>query len=193
MAFPFVFRLTSLGLRLTCSPMKINLREVEAGTREFGFDSSPEEMELAFPEVEFPEEVRIAVKVTGSDRQYLLEISIETRVKQQCSRCLEPIVGPVETEFQLLLKLCPSLRESSQTTDSASEDDDLVLIPESETSFDITERVREAIILALPLKPLCREDCRGLCPRCGTNLNRGNCQCGGQKSDPRWSKLKELM
>jgi len=170
--------------------MKINLREIEAGTSELNFQVSPEEMGLLFQGVEFPEEIRTAVKVTGSEKQYLLDTSIETRVQCGCSRCLEPVIIPLRADFKLVLKSCGPFAKAPGTS---SEEEDLVLVADSDTSFDITGRVREAIILSLPIKPLCREDCKGLCPHCGANLNLKSCQCREQKLDPRWSKLKELI
>jgi uncharacterized protein len=52
--------------------------------------------------------------------------------------------------------------------------------------------LREQFYLALPMKPLCREDCKGLCPQCGTNLNTGSCECGPALEDPRLAPLKQL-
>ena len=62
-----------------------------------------------------------------------------------------------------------------------------------EGTIDLKEDVREAIILAFPLKPLCRPECRGLCPHCGRNLNEEKCECREEKIDPRLAKLKELL
>jgi len=177
-------------LRLTFLAMKINLREIEAGEAEFNFQVSPEEMDLFTPEVEFLEVIETRVKVTGSEKQQLLHTSIETKVRCGCSRCLEPVIIPLRAEFKLLLKSCGPFAKASGP---AAQEEDLVLVADSDTSFDITERVREAIILSLPLKPLCRENCKGLCRHCGANLNLKTCRCEEQKLDPRWSKLKELM
>lgn len=172
------------------APMKINLREIESGRREFNYELSPEETDLVFPDAGFPEVVRTRVRVTDAEEKYLLEVASETRAQLQCSRCLEPMALPLRVEFNVVLKLCPPATVVSK--ENGSEEDDLVLVSESETSYDITARVREALILALPLKPLCRDDCKGLCPRCGTDLNTSTCRCQEEKSDPRWSKLKEL-
>ncbi len=170
--------------------MKISLREIEAGETEFNFQVSPEEMDLFSPEVEFLEVVETRVTVTGSEKQHLLDTSIETKAQCKCSRCLEPVILPLRTEFKLLLKSCGPFAKAPETP---SEEEDLVLVADSDTSFDITARVREAIILSLPLKPLCRDDCKGLCPHCGVNLNLKTCRCEVQKLDPRWSKLKESI
>ena len=59
--------------------------------------------------------------------------------------------------------------------------------------IDLNELVREQFYLALPMKPLCREDCRGLCPQCGVNWNTGTCECGSGWEDPRLAPLKGLI
>ncbi|MBN1225748.1 MAG: DUF177 domain-containing protein, partial [Deltaproteobacteria bacterium] len=59
--------------------------------------------------------------------------------------------------------------------------------------IDLTEVVREQILLAVPMIPICKEDCKGLCPYCGQNLNQCKCVCAGKTIDPRWSKLQNLV
>ncbi|RME68679.1 MAG: DUF177 domain-containing protein, partial [Nitrospirae bacterium] len=59
--------------------------------------------------------------------------------------------------------------------------------------LDITSIVQEQILLNLPMKPLCMPECKGLCPRCGMNLNTGTCDCPRTEIDPRWSALKKLL
>jgi uncharacterized protein len=88
--------------------------------------------------------------------------------------------------------------EFSPTTDVVS--GAVLPLPEEPGSFtinehhvlDLAEAVRQYALLTLPMKPLCREDCAGLCSSCGHNLNQGPCDCQPQIVDPRWSKLKEL-
>lgn len=61
-----------------------------------------------------------------------------------------------------------------------------------EEKINVAGLVRENVLLALPVQPLCDDDCRGLCPRCGANLNRGPCSCSTTHRDPRWGKLESL-
>ncbi|MCI0532052.1 MAG: DUF177 domain-containing protein, partial [candidate division Zixibacteria bacterium] len=74
-----------------------------------------------------------------------------------------------------------------------TKDDDYQFISKETISYDLNPRVREAMILILPIKPLCKEDCKGLCQLCGTNLNEKTCKCVKETADPRWSRLKELL
>jgi uncharacterized protein len=74
-------------------------------------------------------------------------------------------------------------------------------LPEEASTFtidehhilDLTEAIRQYALLAVPMKPLCRKECAGLCPNCGKNLNQGPCDCPAQNIDPRWSKLTKLL
>ena len=59
--------------------------------------------------------------------------------------------------------------------------------------FEIDGLVREAVLLSLPLKPLCSEGCPGLCPICGVDLNKSHCECKRENTDPRWDQLKSLL
>ena len=87
----------------------------------------------------------------------------------------------------------PRRLESGQVPGDV-EEDDLVLLTESEAAgYDILPHVREAVILELPMRYLCSEECKGLCARCGANLNRGRCACGESEDDERWAPLKKLL
>jgi uncharacterized protein len=81
--------------------------------------------------------------------------------------------------------------EISQPQDS--DDEDFVVLPKTTQEYEIDQRIREAIILELPLKPLCSETCLGLCPMCGTNLNESECECTPDKTDERWESLRQLF
>ncbi len=106
-----------------------------------------------------------------------------------CSRCLEPFTAPVETDFDLLLAPAPSGARPAEEELSARELD--LDFYQGET-VDLEAIVREQIILMAPFKPLCREDCRGLCPVCGLNLNRETCSCPVEKSNSPFAQLAKL-
>lgn len=73
-------------------------------------------------------------------------------------------------------------------------DEDVVTVIRKDQDFiDISNDVREYAMLAIPMKNLCKEDCKGLCPRCGKDLNTEQCSCETEKVDPRWLALKELL
>jgi len=106
-----------------------------------------------------------------------------------CARCLEPVEHPLQGEFDLIYR--PFGIEDGSGEHS---------IGDSETEIGYYQKdgllledvLREQVILSLPAKTLCRTDCKGLCPRCGQNLNSGSCSCDTAPSDPRWTALSDL-
>ena len=115
---------------------------------------------------------------------------VQTRLELACSRCVEPFGLAVDAPFDI--RYLPASDVSTEP-EREVEDEDL------ETSFyrndqiDLNELMREQFYLTLPMKPLCREECRGLCTRCGTNLNTGTCDCAPVWEDSRLAALKGLM
>ncbi len=110
-------------------------------------------------------------------------------IELQCARCLEPVSQDIAREFELLYRPlgADAGRDELSVTDAEAEigyyqGDGLLL----------EDVLREQVLLALPLKVTCREDCRGLCPHCGKNLNQEQCSCSVPVEDPRWAALKEI-
>lgn len=108
-------------------------------------------------------------------------------VEQECSRCLEPFRGPLRLEFdeEFVLPRDPLTGETA----TVGPDDFRI---DEHRHLDLSEAVRQYEQSALPLQPICRPDCRGLCPTCGQNLNLGSCDCPHGAEDHRWSALESL-
>jgi uncharacterized protein len=121
--------------------------------------------------------------------RFRLEGTVRTMLELPCSRCLEPFRMPVESAFDLRY-----LPASAMTTEeeSAVADEDLETSYYRDDVIDLNELLREQFYLVLPMKPLCDEDCRGLCPQCGANLNVGACGCAVEWNDPRLAALKDM-
>ena len=116
----------------------------------------------------------------GEDRFYW-QGTARTVVKGECRRCLTPVATPLKVEIGALF-----------TRDSDAEDDpDSYLVAPDATEIDVTSAVREELVLAAPQYMVCRDDCRGLCPQCGKDLNAGSCDCK-PVVDARWQPLKAL-
>jgi DUF177 domain-containing protein len=118
-----------------------------------------------------------------------LDGNLATRVELACARCLEPVVQDVEHKFDLLYR--PQGADAGRAELS-------VTAAEAEVSYYqgngllLEDVLQEQVLLALPLKAICRDDCRGLCPHCGKNLNVEQCACEEPLEDPRWSALKDI-
>jgi uncharacterized protein len=112
------------------------------------------------------------------------------RLELDCGRCLEPFELPVEASFDL--RYVPHTQNTGEAEREIAEDD-LTTAYYRDGLLDLTELLREQFQLALPMKPLCSDACRGLCPECGTNLNRTECGCVQKWEDPRLAPLKGLL
>ena len=124
---------------------------------------------------------------TGS--RLLLDARIRGEVHVECDRCLGEFAWSVDTGFNLVFHR----GTRAQVPEGVEEDDFILLTVANEQSYDIFPRVHEAIILELPIKFLCNEECKGLCSKCGANLNEGDCGCNRTGGDPRWGTLKPLL
>jgi uncharacterized protein len=126
----------------------------------------------------------------GKDKeQFRLAGDVKTVLELPCSRCLEPFRLGVDAHFDLRYQ--PHAANSGEGEREIEEDDLSTAFYEND-EIDLGHLMREQFYLALPMKPLCREDCRGLCSSCGTNLNRGTCDCKREWDDPRLAALREL-
>ena len=134
--------------------------------------------------------VSLAFDILKDKRHFQLTGTVTTILELPCSRCLEPFRLPVDAAFNLRY-LPPSERSSDDDKEIAEEDVDISFYQDDQ--IDLTGLLREQFYLALPMKPLCREDCRGLCPQCGVNRNTGTCDCETGWEDPRLAPLKGLI
>jgi len=129
------------------------------------------------------------VTLVRTDRGILTEATLHTEVEVTCSRCLSlfdyPLTLSIEEEY------FPVTDVVSGISLSLPEEPGCFTIDEHHV-LDLTEAIRQYALLAIPMKPLCRQDCAGLCPTCGHNLNQGPCDCLPQQADPRRSKLNKL-
>lgn len=136
-----------------------------------------------------PVAVSLDVEKAGSD-VFRVTGRAETRLELDCGRCLEAFEVPVDARFEL--RYVPAEQNQGDEEREIAEDD-LTTAFYREGSLDVIEMLREQFQLALPMKPLCLEACRGLCPECGTNLNREQCDCTREWEDPRLAPLKSLL
>jgi len=116
---------------------------------------------------------------------------IETRATLACSRCLEDFILPLDLPFDLFYTTGPE----TPSGDERRLDENMVTrVHIAGSRIDLRSLLSEQVYLGLPLKPLCRPDCLGLCPRCGTNLNTDACTCAEERTeDPRLRILKSLL
>jgi uncharacterized protein len=163
--------------------LKIRISRLSDGTHEYHFTSNPGEIGL---EDNFKNSVTVDVRLDKASRQMYLRSDIRTSGSFQCDRCLEVFDQELSTHFNMMYVY------DELDTKQFPADEVHVLSPDT-VSIDIAEDVRQMVELSVPLKLLCREDCKGLCPRCGTNWNHESCTCAEEKGDSRWTKLKDVI
>lgn len=165
------------------SVLQINIARVAEGEHRHHFEASPSDLEL---DDSFDGPVRVDVDLVRTGRQYLLEASFDVSSHRICDRCVDPFTLPLAGEYKILY--VPDGSMSPAVDDSG----EVQTIPADARVISLDEDLRQFIALAVPSKILCREDCRGLCPICGRNLNTGDCSCEQPTTDPRWDVLKKL-
>ena len=157
-----------------------------------------ERYEKVYPPDAFPPEgetfrvvapVSLAFDIVKDKAHFQLIGTVKTTLELPCSRCVEPFLLPVENSFDLRYQ--PHAVNTGEGEREIEEDDLTTAFYEND-QIDLRELMREQFYLALPMKPLCRDDCKGLCTICGTNLNRGTCDCKREWEDPRLAVLKTL-
>jgi uncharacterized protein len=163
--------------------MKIQVGGLSEGIHAFRFHSPP--TDIGLPE-EFQREVDIQATVEKTNGQFLLTAQVKAVARLECDRCLAPIQYPLNSLYRMWY-----VQEGGDT--ARADPAELQIIPHGLTVIDITEDVRQTVLLSVPLKHVCREDCRGLCPHCGKNLNEGACGCVEKISDSRWQGLRPLQ
>ncbi|UCD34663.1 MAG: DUF177 domain-containing protein [Nitrospiraceae bacterium] len=132
---------------------------------------------------------RVRIKVFRTGKKVLVQGSLRVSLSLRCSRCLQEFSYPVAADFS---------DEYSPAEEFESEGEQELTAGEMDLSYyrneelNLSDVVREQVLLSLPMKPLCRPDCGGLCPHCGRDLNRESCQCREEDADPRLDPLRKL-
>jgi uncharacterized protein len=110
-------------------------------------------------------------------------------VEVSCSRCVEPFTLPIGSDFDL--RYVPRSENVGEGEREVGEDDLATAFYDGD-EIDLGHLIMEQFQLSLPMKALCKDDCKGLCPNCGTNLNTGSCDCNAKWEDPRFAALRNL-
>jgi len=172
--------------------MIIRLKDILRGPRDFDFIFDPgwwREGDANDQVLGLDSPLRVKITLSKEGSHYAVDGELSGKIRIRCDRCLSSYSHELQSEFRLLLSPQPTEPIRSEI-ELLEEDMSVEFFPGDEV--DIDHIVREQIYLALPIKLLCHKGCRGLCPECGTNLNRGECSCCDKKGHPAFLKLKEL-
>ena len=174
--------------------MRLELSHIRQPETEFYKVFQPADLASGDEEHRVTAPVHLRMMIHKDHDRFRLVGTVKTELELACSRCLEPFVMPVDREFDL--RYLPARAADPETDDDEEtevEDDDVAITFYRDEQIDLHELLREQFYLALPMKPLCSEDCRGICPQCGTTRNTAPCECTPQWEDPRLAGLKMLL
>jgi uncharacterized protein len=163
--------------------LQVDLRELARGPVETRGELPGTDPVFAGLEFLPADPVRVSGRIQSvGEGQFFWEAKLVTRVAGECRRCLKPVSADVVTQVAALF---------SQEAGAADDPETYAVAPDAGV-VDLTPAVREELFLSIPRYLECRADCRGLCPRCGKDLNAGPCGCAPDAVDPRWQALAAL-
>ena len=169
--------------------MRIELENLEGGKGDFAHVYNPEELSPVDERVRLTAPATVNGKIRLAGKEVFVNGHVDTRTQVECDRCLKPIELPVNADFEL--EYVTGSEYESTAAAELTESQMLVSVFDG-TAIDVDEIVKEQILLAVPTRMLCREDCKGICPQCGNDKNAGECECVTEDIDPRWAALKNL-
>ena len=172
--------------------MKLRVDDITAEGREISFAEPQHEVNRTLGRGTLHEYVKAPLQVSLSYYRAGTDIfitgTLDAATTAACSRCAEECELPSHRRFRYVL----APRAMGEDKDFALKAEDLEFSFYQGEEIDLTPLIREQALLALAERPLCREDCQGLCPHCGANLNQGDCGCSPAGLDPRLSVLRTL-
>ena len=169
--------------------MRIELDKLEGNRSAFAHTYEAGEIVLDEETARLTEAPQINGRVARSGQEVRLRGTVTARAEVECDRCLKTVDVPIETQFDVTY--IPTVDYESAATAELQEEDLSVSVFDGE-AIDIDDLVREQVLLALPPRMLCGEECKGLCPVCGADRNQTECACAPTEIDPRWAGLAGL-
>jgi len=162
--------------------MKIQIGSLSEGAHQYHFEVRPADIKLGEG---FDGSVNVDATLEKTGRQFFLRARIHTTGSFACDRCTAQFALPLSPEYRMYYV-------PDEADAVAFDPSEVQVIPAGLPVIDLSEDVRQTVLLAVPLKLLCRPECKGLCPRCGADLNSGFCTCQVEGTDARWDGLRAI-
>jgi uncharacterized protein len=160
--------------------MIIKIAGLSEGLHSYRFREPVEKFNLTSP---FTGELNIEVELNKTYNQVILNVNLKINAIFECDRCVTDFTQELNPVYQVVY-MFGNIAES--------DDINVVYLPADADKINIAPEVRDYALLAVPMKKLCNDSCKGLCPKCGRNLNEGTCTCDPVDIDSRWLPLQEL-
>ena len=165
------------------SDISIRITQLSLGVHAYHFEVQPSDLGL---NENFRQQFSVDIELERSNRHFTIKAEIVAPASFTCDRCLREFDQTIECTFKLVYQF----DENGAGNIPAEE---LRIIHPETPYINLTEDVREMMLLTVPLKLLCREECLGLCPQCGKNKNIEPCSCSTLEPDDRWDGLKRFL
>jgi uncharacterized protein len=161
--------------------MKIKISNLSDGIHNFNFDEAVKDIQLSEP---FFGNILVDAELNKAHGQLVLSANITAKANFDCDRCTSNFDTTITNSYQMVYMVGMEPEESDSIN--------IAYLPPDADTIVLDGDVRDYAVLAIPMKKLCSEDCKGLCIKCGKNLNEGDCTCNHEKIDDRWLPLMEL-
>lgn len=168
--------------------MIINLKEFETFPAKKTLIAEPGTIEVASDSILAVKGLTHKLDIHKSNDEYFCLGQIEAVVELECARCLKKFESKIESKTDFIICAFDKFEKEKEVIDN----EDYIYFDGGSNQADLTPIVQQSLILEVSIRPLCDENCKGLCPGCGTNLNNGDCRCEKDVVDPRWEGLKNL-
>jgi uncharacterized protein len=162
--------------------MLIKINNLKEGTHLYNLDEPIESIGLEEP---FFDKVNVNISLQKLHNQVVLDTELLLNAHFECDRCVSDFDTTLETKYQAVYLF-------GNNTDKDGDSLNVTYLPKDASEIALDNDIRDYALLAVPMKKLCKEDCKGLCPECGKNLNEGICNCKNNEIDPRWLPLQDL-
>lgn len=169
--------------------MILELGQIESFPAQIVVESAEEGIPTDYEGVKKIFSAQASLGVQKGNEEFFCQGDVSARLELECARCLVPFETKAEGKIDFIL--CDEDRMKAIASEG-NDSEDYVILRTSDMTADISTIVLQAALLSVSMKPVCSDDCRGLCSQCGANLNTKACKCKAEKSDPRWDGLKRL-
>lgn len=170
--------------------MRIKIKELELGPVHLAGEIQPEVLEFSSDEVMISGPIQVRVMAERHNLGIRVKGDFAALGDVSCARCLEPFEIALSPAFELYYQQNDAHHPITGEIELGEKDTEISFF--SGDAIDVNDIVREQVLLSLPMKPVCRDECRGLCPNCGGNRNMQSCNCDAVLRDPRLQPLLKI-
>jgi len=163
--------------------IKIKVSNLSNGRFDYDFEGKASDLDIFEPYVG---NFKTNVALTKFDGQIILDVETGIPANLICDRCAKEFQSVIKSNYRMVYLFRVNF------DDEESEKEEVVYIHPETDKIDLDKDIRDYAVLAVPMKNLCSDDCKGLCTKCGKNLNDGNCNCTEENVDPRWEPIQKL-